>query len=76
MNTLFDIPYSPSPKLAWLRKHNLETAYDSGLVDVYGEKEPWSCYKFNSDNMTIGETEIEAILRYCEKYNLKHWSLE
>jgi len=86
MSTLFDIPYSPSPKLAWLRKHNLETAYDSGLAEVYGEKEPWSCAKIGFDcrgrherfekHAGFGPTEEDAIIDFCAKNNTIHYSIE
>ena len=58
---------SLSPKLAWLKKHRLMTKEVAGL---------WLCQNAGQTYSTCAETEAEAILGYCEKYSLKHWTLE
>lgn len=82
MNTeLFaDLPETPSPKLAWLRKHNLKTWFTDHMEE--GEM-PWACCKredadkgdIHPDNCGIGYDEDEAILSYCHVARLTHYSL-
>lgn len=73
---LFHLQPTLSPRLQWLAKHRLETAYDAGLANE-GEREAWSCYSLdNGGGIAIGASETEAIYAYCERYGLKHWSLE
>lgn len=75
---LFDVPECLSPKLAWLKKHGLETAFDAGWQD---KSEAWSCYpkgmkgELTPHNCGLGETEEEAILSFCENIGVKHYSL-
>jgi len=76
---------SLSPKLLWLKKHGLETAFDQGWASE-GSIDPWSCYK--PDNATprdwhvflgdsgFGDTEDAAICAYCAKHGLTHYTLE
>jgi hypothetical protein len=86
MNTLFDdLPESLSPKLRWLRKHNLDTHYDIELSEGGESPEtgedvrPWVCYVIAIDGVMThgtGWTEEEAILDYCSKTGTPHYSLE
>lgn len=89
MNTaLFpDLPESLSPKLAWLKKHNLQTFYDAeaeGESPETGEQIwPWICWKLvDGDPVDVrepygtGQTEEDAILNYCEKTGTPHYSLQ
>lgn len=64
---LFPVPEVLSPKLAWLKKHRLETFTRDGH---------WVCANFGRTISTQGETEDEAIILYCEHCNLRHHSLE
>lgn len=88
MNTpLFpDLLESPSPKLAWLRKHGLITKYDKELEACPESPETGdTCYPWivtQADVMELdqfclgsGQTEEEAILNYCEKTGTRHYSL-
>lgn len=68
MTDLFEVPENLSPKLAWLKKHRLKTA-DHG-------KDGWVCRNGGWTKVATGDTEDEAIVDYCERHNLKHWSLE
>lgn len=89
MNTLFgeELPESLSPKLAWLRKHGLETRFDPELADCPESPEtgdtcyPWIVTQANVleiDQFTlgVGATEDEAIIDYCRKTETLHYSLE
>lgn len=69
MTDLFPEAKADSPKLAWLKKHRLETYH-------YGGGDGWRCSNSGRTNEALGFTEEEAILAYCEKYGLKHYSLE
>ena len=84
-----DMPESLSPKVAWLRANNLTTCLDRGWTLTIQKKEhpeegnelhPWSCYSlaFNPENPTepgFGATEDDAIISFCGKHGLKHYSL-
>lgn len=68
MSELFeDLPPSPSPKLAWLKKNRLSTG-----KTVNG----WRCYNAGYTWIGVGQTEDEAILDYCHRHNLQHWTVE
>lgn len=83
-----DLPESLSPKLAWLRKHGLVTEFFSEALemdeDEFGNDVfPWTCHVIKTDGSTYspreiggGRTEEEAILNYCQKAGIKHYSLE
>ena len=87
---LFTVPESLSPKLEWLRKHCLETAFDAGwTADMQESPEtgetlhPYSCYRsdlkgeVNFHTAGLGATEEEAILDFCAKHpEVKHWTIE
>jgi hypothetical protein len=79
-----DLPPMLSPKLEFLRKHGLATAYDYGLAQE-GDPAPWGCYRNRQESdprgiteafIGIGADEDAAILDYCAKRGLKHWTLE
>ena len=65
---LFPVPEVLSPKLAWLRKHGL-TAERIG-PDVF------RCRNSAHTLTGEGQTEADAILDYCERHHLTHYSLE
>lgn len=63
------IPIEPSlsPKLLWLKKHHLETACKGTT---------WVCRTYGYTREASAETEDDAILEYCAKHNIRHWTLE
>ena len=83
---LFKIPESLSPKLIWLCKHGLSISYDPRFdtqplqespetgADIY----PWVCYSLSLPELLrgYGITEDQAIIDYCLKNDLKHWTQE
>lgn len=68
MSELFEVPEVLSPKLAWLKKHRLKVFDNS--------PKGWMCRNAGWTKNASGDTEDEAILDYCERHNLKHWTLE
>jgi hypothetical protein len=64
---LFDVPDSPSPRLAWLRRHDL------ALKRL--ENGRWRCV-FNDETYGCGADEDEACADFCIKTGLRHWSHE
>jgi len=69
MPDLFEIPESPSPKLVWLKKHRLS-------LNFIEHSQDWMCCNAGYTWQGRGKTEDEAILDYCERHGLKHWTLE
>lgn len=67
MSELFEVPEVLSPKLAWLKKHRLKVFDNS--------PKGWMCRNAGWTKNASGDTEDEAILDYCERHNLKHWTL-
>jgi hypothetical protein len=66
MDTLFDLPDTPSPKLRFLREQALTTRE---LSDG-----SWRCY-LTDETVGAGLTEDEAIIDLCNLTGLKHWNL-
>lgn len=64
---LFSVPEVLSPKLAWLKKHRLAVEKRDSL---------YACHNAGRTQEKFGLTEEEAIITYCEWFNLKHWTLE
>ena len=62
---LFQLPPSLSPKLAWLRKHNLTV--------IHPESAKFECV-LDDENFGKGATEEEAIIDFCVKTQMKHYS--
>jgi hypothetical protein len=80
---------SLSPKLPWLRLHNLETVQLRGPDDLAespetGDDVPqWVCRvikpdmencAWNEREIAGGDTEDEAICAFCEASGTTHWS--
>lgn len=67
MSELFDIPESLSPRLAWLKEHDLTVTrlengkYECALEDLAS---------------AIGETADEACVEFCLVTGLRHWTHE
>jgi hypothetical protein len=66
MDTLFDLPDTPSPKLRFLREHALTTRQTPAGT--------WRCY-LTDETFGFGDTEDEAIIDLCNLTGLKHWNL-
>lgn len=65
MSDLFDIPISLSPRLRWLRDHDLVLR-----ETVTGA---WECV-LNQENIGRGATADEACVNFCLKTKLPHWT--
>ena len=79
MTDLFTIPESPSPRLAWLRKHNVHT-FCSGPAEHF-DGEPWNCWqaineKAMPEDYETGTTEHEAIVKWAIAHNVPLWNEE
>lgn len=83
-----EIPESLSPKLAWLKKHGLTTHFlppEESLelreCPETGETiYPWRCGISHPEfgfavPYGVGETEADAIIDYCRKNDLPHYSI-
>lgn len=82
---LFPVEASLSPRLAWLKEHNLTTKHDPELASCPESPEtgdtcyPWLCVKedehgFALARIGVGMTEEDACVDYARKNDLKHWS--
>ena len=84
--TLFDIPESPSPRLQWLRKHQIDII-DSGIELEPGEecyitgKRLYRYWAFQGGKQTKteiaeagGDTEDEAIVNLAKKLSIPLWN--
>ena len=85
-DTLFDIPETPSPRLKWMRDHQIEVI-DSGLDHEPGEEceitgnRLYRFWAFQGGKRTKtetaeagGDTEDEAIANLTCKLNLRLWN--
>lgn len=78
---LFDPEFGKqdSPRLAWLKKHNLNTYKSPGIDE---EDEPWSCWTgqledaIKHNSYVTGETEDEAITNWAIENGVKLWNEE
>lgn len=78
MKELFDIPEQLSPRLAWMKEHDVHTYRSPCMED--GD-EPWSAWigdfkttVAHNDDYETGETEDEALVKLCKRNNLKLWN--
>lgn len=75
---LIEIPDTPSPKAAWLKRHRLRTRkedlprWNSGPRN----QEPWVCENAGGTYRGTGTTEHDACLDYAARYGVKHWTVE
>lgn len=90
MTELFDIPESLSPKLVWLKKQGLVTSYHAEYADGGESPEtgediyPWTCSQqhppahgtISQGIIGVGRNETDAILDYCKRTGLVHYSIE
>jgi hypothetical protein len=66
-DTLFDIPETPSPRLQWLRKHDIRIHCDS---EETHEFTAWTL----PDVSGYGSTEDEAIADLAKKLSIPLWN--
>jgi hypothetical protein len=66
-DTLFDIPETPSPRLQWLRKHDIRIHRDS---EEANEFTAWTL----PDASGYGDTEDEAIADLARKLSIPLWN--
>ncbi len=65
MSELFDIPVSLSPRLVWLQRHGLTvTKLESGRYEC----------ALDDETFARGDDEDEAIVNFCVKTHLPHYS--
>jgi hypothetical protein len=91
MTDLFPIPETPSPRLAWMKKHSLSSRHYSkveiGFEDEFsGERiYPWIVYsvpfqaggQFCGDSVAAGgDTEDEALTNWAKANGVKLWNEE
>lgn len=66
-----------SPRVAWMKKHDLCTVRSQGVPD---DEEPWNCWagKFSMRDFerlgATGATEDEAITRWAIKNGVRLWN--
>jgi len=80
---LFDTPESLSPRLAWMRKHKLETMRNPSPKAEDGES-PWVCRVIKTaesksglwwpNEIAGGDTEEQACEQFAMNRGLKHWN--
>lgn len=83
---LFPVPVSLSPKRAWLKRHSLRTDFDPRFdsqplqesPETGAEIYPWICshWSGNTELPGVGMTEDEAIIDWCRKNDVQHWTQE
>ena len=83
MSELFTIPETPSPRLAWMRKHGVETHktehYIPGDEDEFGNAiHRWYACRgeLNTKTACGGATEQEALCEFAKFHGLRLWNEE
>lgn len=90
MNELMRVEESLSPRLRWIRLHDVVTAHTEGIEpgdecpetgeDIF----PWAAASASAmlteanfrKIVGFGDTEDEALGDYCRKHGLLHWTQE
>ena len=78
---------SPSPRLAWMRRHRIRTFYRADMEPEFswaawsersGEytNEDDASYMLNEGHVMFGETEDEALNNFCIENKIKYWNEE
>ncbi len=65
---LLDVPEHLSPKLLFLRAHNLATKRTSNSR--------WRCDVSNAPKPGVGRNEEDAIIDWCQKNKINHYNIE
>ena len=81
-STLFDLPECPSPRLRWMKEHEITTLHSPQM-----EEEPWcayvgvlsdilrECILMETDGrLCYGDTEQEAVERLARAQGWKLWN--
>lgn len=77
MNELFDLPPSLSPRLAWMKEHDVKTAISPCLV---AGEQPWNAWTGEleggifTEKCSTGETEDEAIVALALANGWRLWT--
>jgi len=79
MSDLFEIPPCESPRLRWIKKHQINT-YCSGKAEDF-DGEPWNCWQGKPEDCSkghyeTGATEHESIVNWAIKNNVRLWNEE
>ena len=80
MNELFDIPPCESPRLKWLKKHDVKTLCSGNAEDFDGE--PWNAWAgdmgeaISGGEYVTGATEQDAIANWAIRRRVKLWNEE
>jgi len=67
---LFNIPEQLSPRLAWLKK------YDVQVKEFSNRSVPWTAWDGQDCFMGHGETELDALTAYALNRGIKLWNEE
>jgi len=70
MSELFNVPEQLSPRLAWLKK------YDVQVKQFPGHANEWSAWDGKQGFMGHGATEADAITAYAKERGIKLWNEE
>lgn len=76
IDELFTVPEVLSPRLAWLKKHDVRTLHTPGYKD--GEK-PWSAWttEWHKKGWYVtGSTEDESLANLAKALNIPLWNEE
>ena len=85
-DTLFNMPVCESPRLKWMREHNVSTRFSKNIK--VGEEDecsgeslfPWAAFvgepKFPRPGVGFGNTEHEAIVELSIRKGWKLWNEE
>lgn len=73
MTDLFQSPDGLSPRLTWLRKHDLRVSEYRGAHSLNRDGMRFVCSNTAQTRYAAGATEDEAELAYCERERLKWW---
>lgn len=88
MNDLFEIPPSLSPRLAWIKKHDLTIRHDSKIQpdaedEFSGERlYPFEVFvgkfpgTFAGNRSAWGDSEDEALVAWAKSHGIKLWNEE
>lgn len=82
MNELFDLAPSLSPRLKWMREHDIQVEFIPE-EERRGHEAAWEVYSYWDDaaddedptaHTGYGETEDEAIVDFARRNHLKLWN--
>ncbi len=77
-NELLTMPVCESPRLKWLKKHNIEiekTDHQCGEEDEFGN-DLWPVYVGDGKTMFGAPTEDEALVKFAQFKGIRLWNEE